>query len=246
MNSIQVSKRIYQPFNFKKFSIHQNNAAMKIGTDGILIGAWVNVSKKLRALDIGSGTGIISIMLCQRNLNLELDSVEISPSAIIDAKINIKNCNWSERIKLYHQNLKDFHPNSNYDLIVSNPPYFKKSLQPSNPERSKARHQNDLKLEDILMFSNQNLTKDGSLNIILPFDQKKEAKEFAKKYGLYSIRECAVYPKANKAPHRILLELSRNENEQINKESLVIEKAGRHNYSEDYKKLTREFYTIFE
>ena len=91
MNSIQVSKRIYQPFNFKKFSIHQNNAAMKIGTDGILIGAWVNVSKKLRALDIGSGTGIISIMLCQRNLNLELDSVEISPSAIIDAKINIKN-----------------------------------------------------------------------------------------------------------------------------------------------------------
>ena len=96
------------------------------------------------------------------------------------------------------------------------------------------------------MFSNQNLTKDGSLNIILPFDQKKEAKEFAKKYGLYSIRECAVYPKANKAPHRILLELSRNENEQINKESLVVEKAGRHNYSEDYKKLTREFYTIFE
>ena len=96
------------------------------------------------------------------------------------------------------------------------------------------------------MFSNQNLTKDGSLNIILPFDQKKEAKEFAKKYGLYSVRECAVYPKANKAPHRILLELSRNENEQINKESLVIEKAGRHNYSGDYKKLTREFYTIFE
>ena len=176
-----MSKRIYQPFNFKKFSIHQNNAAMKIGTDGILIGAWVNVSKKLRALDIGSGTGIISIMLCQRNLNLELDSVEISPSAIIDAKINIKNCSWSDRIKLYHQNLKDFHPNSNYDLIVSNPPYFKKSLQPSNAERSKARHQNDLKLEDILMFSNQNLTKDGSLNIILPFDQKKRSKRICKK-----------------------------------------------------------------
>ena len=70
-----MSKRIYKPFNFKKFSINQNNAAMKIGTDGILIGAWVNVSKKFRALDIGSGTGIISIMLCQRNLNLELDSI---------------------------------------------------------------------------------------------------------------------------------------------------------------------------
>mgnify|MGYP003324015636 FL=1 len=219
---------------------------MKIGTDGILIGAWVNVSNKFKALDIGSGTGIISLMLCQRNLNLELDSVELSPSAIMDAKINIENCNWSNRIKLFHQDLKDFHPDSNYDLIVSNPPYFKKSLKPSNSERSKARHQNDLKLEDILKFSNQNLTKDGSLNIILPFEQKKEAKEFAKKYELKSIRECAVYPKPEKAPHRILIEFSRNENKQIIKESLVIEKAGRHNYSEDYKKLTREFYTIFE
>jgi tRNA1Val (adenine37-N6)-methyltransferase len=241
-----VSKRIYKPFNFKKFSIHQNNAAMKIGTDGILIGAWVNISKKFKALDIGSGTGIISIMLCQRNLNLELDSIELSPSAIMDAKINIENCNWSDRIKLFHQSLKDFHPNSKYDLIVSNPPYFKKSLQPSNSERSKARHQNDLKLEDILKFSKQHLTKDGSLNIILPFEQKSEAIEFAKKYGLNHIRECTVYSKPKKAPHRILIEFSRNENKQIIKESLFIEEAGRHNYSEDYKKLTREFYTIFE
>jgi len=219
---------------------------MKIGTDGILIGAWVNVSNKFKALDIGSGTGIISIMLCQRNLNLELDSIELSANAIIDAKINIENCDWKKRIKLFHQDLKDFHPDSNYDLIVSNPPYFKKSLQPSNSDRSKARHQNDLKLEDILKFSKRHLTKDGSLNIILPFEQKSEAIEISKKYGLNAIRECAVYPKPNKAPHRILIEFSKNENKQIIKESLVIEKAGRHNYSEDYKKLTREFYTIFE
>ena len=219
---------------------------MKIGTDGILIGAWVNISKKFKGLDIGSGTGIITIMLCQRNLNLELDSIELSQSAVMDAKINIENSNWSDRIKLFHQDLKDFHPDSNYDLIVSNPPYFKKSLQPSNSERSKARHQNDLKLEDILNFSKKHLTKDGSLNIILPFEQKNEAIEFAKKYGLNPIRECTVYPKPKKAPHRILIEFSRNENKQIIKESLVIEEAVRHNYSEDYKKLTREFYTIFE
>ncbi|MFL2589345.1 MAG: tRNA1(Val) (adenine(37)-N6)-methyltransferase [Parvicellaceae bacterium] len=241
-----MSKRIYKPFNFKKFSIHQNNAAMKIGTDGILIGAWVNVSNKFKALDIGSGTGIISLMLCQRNLNLELDSVELSPDAIMDAKINIENCDWKKRIKLFHQDLKDFHPDSSYDLIVSNPPYFKESLQPNNSERSKARHQNDLKLEDILKFSKQHLTKDGSLNIILPIEQKSEAIEFAKKYGFSSVRECAVYPKPNKSPHRILIEFSRSENKQMIKESLVIEEAGRHNYSEDYKKLTREFYTIFE
>ena len=241
-----MSKRIYKPFNFKKFSIHQNNAAMKIGTDGILIGAWVNVSDKFKALDIGSGTGIISIMLCQRNLNLELDSIEISHSAIMDAKINIKNCNWSNRIKLFHQDLKEFLPDCSYDLIVSNPPYFKKSLKPSNSERLKARHQNDLKLEDIIKFSKENLTKDGMLNIIIPYDQKKETKEFAKKNGLTSIRECSVYPKPNKSPHRILIEFSKTENKKIKKESLVIEKYGRHNYSEDYKKLTREFYTIFE
>ena len=219
---------------------------MKIGTDGILIGAWVNVSKKFKALDIGSGTGIISIMLCQRNLNLELDTIEVSANAIVDAKINIENCNWSNRIKLFQQDLKDFYPDSNYDLIVSNPPYFKKSLEPTNSERSKARHQNDLKLEDILKFSKQHLSKDGSLNIIIPFDQKIEAIEFAKKYGLNSVRECDVYPKPNKVPHRILLEFSRIKNKQIINESLIIEEAGRHNYSDDYKKLTREFYTIFE
>ena len=97
---------------------------MKIGTDGILIGAWVNVSNKFKALDIGSGTGIISLMLCQRNLNLELDSVELSPSAIMDAKINIENSNWSDRIKLFHQDLKDFHPDSNvsYLLIIPSSP----------------------------------------------------------------------------------------------------------------------------
>ena len=101
-------------------------------------------------------------------------------------------------------------------------------------------------MEDILKFSNQNLSKDGSLNIILPFEQKSEALEFAEKHGLNAVRECAVYPKPDKSPHRILIEFSRSENKQMIKESLVIEKAGRHNYSEDYKKLTREFYTIFE
>jgi tRNA1Val (adenine37-N6)-methyltransferase len=241
-----VSRRIYKPFNFKNFSIHQNNAAMKIGTDGILIGAWVDVSQKFKALDIGSGTGIISIMLCQRNISLELDSIEISDNAIIDAKINIDNCDWSKRIKLFHKDLKGFSPNTNYDLIVSNPPYFKESLKPSNLERLKARHQNDLNFQDIVKFSEKNLTKNGSLNIILPYDQKKEAIELAKKHRLISVRECSVYPKPNKPPHRVLIEFSRDENKKNSKESLVIEENGRHNYSKEYKKLTREFYTIFE
>ena len=150
---------------------------MKIGTDGILIGAWVNVSNKFKALDIGSGTGIISLMLCQRNLNLELDSVELSPSAVMDAKINIENCNWSNRIKLFHQDLKDFHPDSNYDLIVSNPPY----IAPSDPhleslkyEPIKALVSDDNGLKDLKIITKQAkkiLTHDGVLIFEHSFDQ---------------------------------------------------------------------------
>jgi len=239
-----MNKKKYKPFEFKEFTIHQNNAAMKIGTDGILLGAWADLSDKKKGIDIGSGTGVISIMLCQRNEILEIESIEVSKRAVLDAKKNIKNCKWNKRIKLKHADLKLFSTENKYDLIISNPPYFKKSLKPKDLDRLKARHENDLKLEDILKFSNQNLTKDGSLNIILPFEQKKEAIEFAKKHGLNAIRECSVYPKPNKAPHRLLIELSKTK-KTLESQSLIIENDGRHNYTDNYKKLTREFYTIF-
>ena len=120
--------KIYQPFKFKKFNIQQNNAAMKIGTDGILIGAWSSSSEKKNALDIGSGTGVISLIIAQRFDDIKIDSLENSKNAIIDAKQNIKNCIWHKNINLIEKDFYKFKPVVKYDLIISNPPYFINSL----------------------------------------------------------------------------------------------------------------------
>ena len=240
-----MNKRIYKPFEFKKFKIHQNNAAMKIGTDGILLGAWADLSDKKKGIDIGSGTGIISIMLCQRNEILEIDSIEVSEKAVLDAKKNIKNCKWNERINLIHKDLKLFSTENKYDLIISNPPYFQKSLKPKDLDRLKARHEVSLNYKDVLNFSEKHLLKNGTINLILPIDQKQEVIEYAEKFGLYVSKECIVFPKPNKNPHRLLIELSKTK-KTFESQSLTIENDGRHNYTDNYKKLTREFYTIFD
>ena len=240
-----MNKRIYKPFEFKKFKIHQNNAAMKIGTDGILLGAWADLSDKKKGIDIGSGTGIISIMLCQRNEILEIDSIEVSEKAVLDAKKNIKNCKWNERINLIHKDLKLFSTENKYDLIISNPPYFQKSLKPKDLDRLKARHEVSLNYKDVLNFSEKHLLKNGTINLILPIDQKQEVTEYAEKFGLYVSKECIVFPKPNKNPHRLLIELSKIK-KTFESQSLTIENDGRHNYTNNYKKLTREFYTIFD
>ena len=239
-----MNKKNYKPFKFKEFTIHQNNAAMKIGTDGILLGAWADLSDKKKGIDIGSGTGVISIMLCQRNEILEIDSIEVSERAVVDAKKNIKNCKWNKRIKLKHTDLKLFSTENKYDLIISNPPYFKKSLKPKDLDRLKARHEESLNYKDVLNFSEKHLLKKGTINLILPIDQKKEVIEYAGKFGLYISKECIVSPKPNKNPHRLLIELSKTK-KTLESQSLIIENDGRHNYTDNYKKLTREFYTIF-
>ena len=240
-----MTKKTYSPFQFKKFSITQNNAAMKIGTDGILLGAWTKTSNYKNGLDIGTGTGVISLMLCQRIIEIQMDSIEYSAGALKDAAINIKNSCWKNRINLINENFQNFIPKKKYDLIISNPPFFSKSLRPENSERLKARHQEDLNFEDILKFSQKYLKTNGSLNLILPYDQKEKVHYLSRKYELFIIRQCLVSPKPEKKPHRILMEFSLNNIETQN-ENLIIEENGRHQYSKDYKKLTREFYTIFD
>ena len=114
----------YKDFKFKQFSIQHKNAAMKIGTDGILLGAWANVNNASNVLDVGTGTGIIAIMQAQKNNSLNIDAIEIDASACIDAKHNINRCPWSENIKLHHLSLADFQSKKLYDCIISNPPFF--------------------------------------------------------------------------------------------------------------------------
>ena len=112
-----MKNKKYHPFQFKQFSIHQNSAAMKIGTDGILLGAWVKANKKKHGLDIGTGTGVIAIMQCQKNNTINMDAIDISKNAISDAEINFKNCPWNDRLDLAHKDLNKFQPTKKYDFI---------------------------------------------------------------------------------------------------------------------------------
>ena len=240
-----MKNKKYPPFQFKQFSIQQNSAAMKIGTDGILLGAWVKANNKKHGLDIGTGTGVIAIMQCQKNDTINMDAIDISKNAIADAEINFKNCPWKNRLSLGHKDLNKFQPIKKYDFIVSNPPYFKDSLKPENSERTKARHSASLDLIDIFNFCKTYLSKKGTLNLILPHDQANSCKIIAKQFNFHTSRECLVYPKPNKNPHRVLFEFQ-EENVPFQAEEIIIEDNGRHQYSKYYKKLTRDFYTIFE
>ncbi len=237
--------KVYKDFHFKQFSIQHNNAAMKIGTDGILLGAWTDVNNSKNALDIGTGTGIIAIMQAQKNKNLNIDAIEIEKSACLDARHNIDNCPWSKKINLHYSSLLAFKPDKTYDCIVSNPPFFVNSLTSNSSDRTNARHTNSLHFNDILQFSSKHLSLNGKLSLILPIDQGTLCTINAKKLGLFLTRRCNVFPNPIKEQHRLLLEFSKLK-QNTTENNLIIETKKRHEYSDEYKSLTRDFYIIFD
>ncbi len=217
---------------------------MKIGTDGILLGAWVNCQNCTYILDIGTGTGVIALMMAQRNENASIDAIEIDENSIKDASMNFNNSTWSNRLNLIHHDVTSFRTAKNYDLIVCNPPFFNNSLKPNDNSRALARHNDKLNITEIAKFSTQKISDKGRVCLILPISSLDEVKLIFAKFQLELIRICFVKPKPHKQPHRILLEFGKQK-QSLQKETITIENEGRHNYTEDYKNLTREFYTIF-
>ena len=239
-----MNKKSHKPFRFKHFSIYQEFAAMKIGTDGILLGAWVNCQNCTYILDIGTGTGVIALMMAQRNENASIDAIEIDENSIKDASMNFNNSTWTNRLNLIHHDVTSFRTAKNYDLIVCNPPFFNNSLKPNDNSRALARHNDKLNITEIAKFSTQKISDKGRVCLILPISSLEEVKLIFAKFQLELIRICFVKPKPHKQPHRILLEFGKQK-QSLQKETITIENEGRHNYTEDYKNLTREFYTIF-
>ena len=237
--------KTYKKFHFKQFSLQQNRAAMKIGTDGILLGAWINIINAKNALDIGTGTGVIAIMQAQKNSALIIDAVEIESNACIDAKKNFENSPWSDRLILHSSSLRNFEPKKTYDCIVSNPPFFNNSLNAANNNRTLARHADSLHYEDILAFSVTNLNKNGTLSMILPTLEALQCIIKAKENGFYLSRKCNVFPNPLKDQHRTLLEFTKNKCKTIEK-NIIIETDKRHDYTNEYKSLTKNFYIIFD
>lgn len=235
----------YSCFRFKKFSLQQTNAAMKIGTDGILLGAWARVEHSKTLLDIGTGTGVIALMQAQKNNSLLIDAVEIDNNACLDAEFNFENSPWNNRLKLHQCSLEAFDNNKKYDTIISNPPFFENSLVANTQSRTMARHTGSLDYSQIIDFAEYGLSENGNLCLILPVNQERNCILKAKKSGLYVKRKCNVYSKKTKNQHRTLLDFS-FENKAITEENLIIENEKRHDYTSQYKELTKNFYIIFD
>ncbi len=230
-------------FQFKQFKINQSRAAMKVGTDGVLLGAWASCSGAQRILDIGTGTGLIALMLAQRYTAM-IDALEIDEAAMADAKENIQQSPWSERIKLYPTALQHFSPAEKYDALVSNPPYFKDSLKAPDAARTRARHSDTLSLEELVVRSVKLLQPAGKLHLVLPYEALEELQIDAAKAGLYLVRICRVKPTPSKSFKRVLLTLAMQADPCV-EEELILEEFGRHQYSQAYKDLTRDFYLNF-
>jgi tRNA1Val (adenine37-N6)-methyltransferase len=232
-------------FQFKQFTIQQDRCAMKVGTDGVLLGAWVDHKNANNILDIGTGTGLIALMLAQRSSAL-IDAVEIDPVAAEQALSNVKNSPWENRISVFPSSIQEYTLNSanRYDLIVTNPPYFINSLPAPDQQRNQARHGFSLSIPEIIACVSKLLTPDGKLAIILPVDIYPYLTETSYAFKLFPIKETAIIPSPGKKAIRKLAEFARTQSKKITSE-LVIEQSVRHKYSEEYINLTRDFYFNF-
>ncbi len=227
-------------FRFKQFTIKQERAAMKVGTDGVLLGAWANVNNAHRILDIGTGTGLIALMMAQRTL-ANITALEIDEKGYLDACENVNNSRWADRINVINTALQEYNCSFKFDVIVSNPPFFIDSMKASCNSRTKARHTDTLSINDLFKYSAQLLDEDGEFHLILPVDNLEVANKAARSNNFYIHRICYVKPTPQINAKRVLLTYS-FKNTSLLHDELIIEEFGRHNYSQKYIDLTKDFY----
>lgn len=233
-----------RPFQFKQFTIHQERCAMKVGTDSILIGAWADVKSAVRALDIGTGSGIIALMLAQRHAELEVDGVEIDPQAAACAAANVAASPWSERISIFSDKIQNYAVQSSqrYDLIVSNPPFFTvgSGLTSPNPQRQQARHTSTLSYTDLCHCVSLLLKPHGRLSLILPAAVTGTFCQVARQHHLCCTRLTNVRPLPHKPAHRTLMQFEFAARP-LQQNELTIEYE-HHHYTKAYRALTYPFY----
>ena len=232
-------------FHFKQFTIFHDKCAMKVGTDGVLLGAWTNTENAGSILDIGTGTGLIALMLAQKCL-ATIDAVEIDENACIQAAENIANCPWKNRITLVKSSIQEYSEDcgKKNDLIVSNPPFFQNAFLPENRSRVMARHNNSLQLDELISCSQILLNNKGKLSVIIPFDLFVYCQRLLNDRLLHMHRILYIKPVPAKGIIRVMIEAG-FEKRAIAEQTLVIEKGGRHDYTQEYIELTKDYYLAF-
>lgn len=235
-----------KPFKFKEFTVHQDKTAMKIGTDAVLLGAWCSLGEYPDALlDIGSGTGVISLMLAQRSDAMTIDAVEIDGDAYEQTVENFEQSDWGDRLFCYNASFNQFaeemsEEEEQYDVIVSNPPFYTDDFQTENEARNKARFTSSLSFEELIIGVSKILSKQGVFSVVIPFKEENDFVKLANINNLFLNKVCHVKGNEISEIKRSLLSFSFVKKE-IEKECLVIEKE-RHQYTDAYINLTKYFY----
>ncbi|MEP3838151.1 MAG: methyltransferase [Algibacter sp.] len=235
-----------KPFVFKEFQIYHDQCAMKIGTDGVLLGAWTSLKNRpFSILDIGAGTGVLALMLAQRSDAEIIDAIEIDDNAFEQCVDNFEQSPWGDRLFCYHASLADFvkeleTEEDRYDVIICNPPFYSEDYKTDNNQRDLARFQDAMPFNHLLESVSKLLSEIGVFSVVIPFKETSTFTELASKFNLFPNRILHVKGTPTSEIKRALLEFSFRESETII-ESLIIE-TERHKYTESYINLTKDFY----
>ena len=230
-------------FQFKQFSIQQEKTAMKVGTDGVLLGAWTPIiNNPFNILDIGAGTGLIALMLAQRTQAEQIDAIEIDENAYEECVDNFENSPWNDRLYCYHAGLDEFvdEVEELYDLIVSNPPFYTAEYKSNNESRDLARFEDALPFEELVEAADFFLSDHGIFSIIIPFNEEEKILSLCLERELFPIKITRVKGTPASEIKRSLMAFTRIQQDPIINE-LIIEIA-RHDYTDEYKELTKDFY----
>jgi len=231
-------------FQFKKFFIAQDRCAMKVGTDGVLLGAWVEAETAQSILDVGTGTGVIAVMLAQRNTHALVHGVEIDAEAAAQAAENMRATPWADRLEARHHSIQDYARDTEqrYDLIVSNPPFFSGGVLSQSENKAGVRHTVKLPHGDLLIATQTLLTSQGVFAVVLPLLEGLRFVEMARSYRLYCERMTEVRTKAGKPVSRLLLQFTRHIPHAIRKDELIIQEGDANAWTPEYRALTEQFY----
>ncbi|MBR5443706.1 MAG: methyltransferase [Paludibacteraceae bacterium] len=256
-------------FRFKQFTVWHDRCAMKVGTDGVLLGAWCPIAvdslqlivnsrkhKEFRVLDIGTGSGLIALMLAQRTCAVDslqwtvgIDAIDVDEGAVEQATYNFEQSPWVEQLHAYQSSLQEWHSAIKYDLIVSNPPYFQASLKNPDSQRATARHTDTLSYAALIQHASRLLQEDGTLALVLPFEAKEDIVALAEAHALYPTQITYVHSKPGKPAKRLLIAFKRissvkhwiSNNAHPIPNTFYIESADSPR-SDEYKALTQDFY----
>jgi tRNA1Val (adenine37-N6)-methyltransferase len=218
---------------------------MKVGMDAILLGSWIDTLGAQKILDIGTGCGIVALMLAQQS-NATIDAIDIDMHSVEEASENFKNSPWTKRINAYNVSLQKFakQPNRRYDLIVSNPPFYQNSLLPKRENLKLAKHNKALNYAELLNGSDCLLSEHGRLAIILPFNYSDQFILMAKNNNLFLQKQLRIYPTSSKTASRMILQFGRSQLGEFESDSIVIRNPDA-SYTKDYRQLTKAFHPEF-